>query len=219
MSRADTVVLVHGLWLHGSVMVVMKHGLERRGYRVLTYSYPTVRYTLNANIERLVRFCSERAPPRFHLVGHSMGGLVALCAAAALPRERVERIVLLGTPYGDCYAGRSVQRLPGGASIIGRCMGQWLAERRRLDPAAHDVGVIAGTGRIGLGRLFVPDLPLPNDGVVSVEETHVPGMRDHIVLPVSHTVMLVSPEVTHQACAYLANGRFDHARGTRASLN
>jgi hypothetical protein len=53
-----------------------------------------------------------------------------------------------------------------------------------------------------------PDLPAPSDGVVSVEETRIAGMRDHIVLDVSHTGMLLSGAVARQICAFLRDGRF-----------
>ena len=37
-----------------------------------------------------------------------------------------------------------------------------------------------------------------NDGVVRVEETQVEGMRERVVLPVSHSAMLVSARVAAQ---------------------
>ena len=57
---------------------------------------------------------------------------------------------------------------------------------------------------------MAPDLPRPSDGVVSVAETAVPGMRDHIVLHVSHSGMLVSGAVARQICAFLRDGAFAH---------
>ena len=221
MTDPKTIVLVHGLWLHSAAMLLMKQGFSRRGYKVHAYSYPSVRLDLTANAERLIRFCMSRTDGPFHLVGHSMGGLVALTAAERLPRERIGRILLLGTPYADCHAGRTVQRrIPGGTAIIGRCMGQWLRESQRSAARdAYEIGVVAGTGRIGLGRFVAPDLPMPNDGVVAVDETRVPGMRDHIVLPVSHTLMLIAPEVVHQSCAFLQSGTFDHARVPVSSIH
>ena len=73
-----------------------------------------------------------------------------------------------------------------------------------------------GTGRIGLGRFFAPELPRPNDGVVSVEETRVPGMRDHVVVPASHTAMLVSAEVARHICVFLDSGKFVRADTVQA---
>ena len=218
MPQTETVVLVHGLWLHGVAMLLMKRRIARCGYRVNTYSYPTVRLDLDENAERLAQYCARLPAATIHFVAHSMGGLVAMGAAQMLPRSRVGRLVLLGTPYQDSHSARQVQRLPGGGRIIGRCMGQWL-RAPRAGAGSLDIGVVAGTGRIGLGRLVAQRLPQPNDGVVSVEETRVPGMRDHVVLPISHTLMLASRAVVHQVCAFLAEGTFDRAAIAPPSLH
>ena len=74
-------------------------------------------------------------------------------------------------------------------------------------PPGVEAGAIAGTGRIGLGRFFA-QLPAPNDGVVTIEETRHPGLADHIVLPTAHSLMLVSPLVARQVAAFLQTGRF-----------
>ena len=71
------------------------------------------------------------------------------------------------------------------------------------------VGVLAGTRSLGLGRV-VPDLPRPNDGVVSVAETRLPGAADFIALPVAHSEMLVSRRCAGQIAAFLDTGRFRH---------
>ena len=218
MPESEIVIMVHGLWLHGLAMTYLERRIRRGGLSVKSYSYPTVRLSLTENAERLARYCAAQPEEKIHFVAHSMGGLVAIRAAEALPASRVGRLVLLGTPFQDSYSARRVQRLPGGGTIIGRCMGQWL-NRARAGPESLDLGVIAGTGRVGLGRLVAYRLPQPNDGVVSVEETRVPGMRDHVVVRVSHTLMLVSKEVVHQVCAFLAQGKFDRTHAACASLN
>ena len=97
------------------------------------------------------------------------------------------RVVMVAPPYVDCFAARCLARWPGGRAILGRSIAEWISEPRSSSLPVCEIGVIAGTGGMGLGRLVARGLPKPNDGVVALPETHVPGMRDHLVLPVSHT--------------------------------
>lgn len=208
-ESTETVLLVHGLWMHGVAMQLMKHRLEGQGYAVCAYSYPTVRLGLRENASRLARYCAALTGRRVHLVGHSMGGIVALKAAELLPRSARGRIVLVGSPFADSYSGRRLEGVRVGRMLLGKCMDQWLKEAREAS-SELEIGVVAGNGGFGLGRIVAPGLPKPHDGVIAVEETRVPGMRDHVTLPVSHTAMLVSRPVLHQVCAFLKHGHFEH---------
>jgi pimeloyl-ACP methyl ester carboxylesterase len=215
MTGQETVVIVHGLWVHGLVMELMRRRLARGGYRVVTYSYPSMRLTLAENAERLERYCRKLPAPRVHFVGHSLGGLVVLRMLERASGWTPGRVVLTGTPYGGTFAGRRLAGLPGGRAALGRSMRRWLSPMRLPPATACEIGVIAGALSLGLGRVVAPDLPAPNDGVISVEETRVPGMRDHIVLNVSHSGMLVSRAVVQQICAFLRAGAFEKAPGER----
>jgi len=206
----DTVVLVHGLWVHGIVMELLRRRVARCGYRALGYSYPSMRLTLAENAERLARYCRELAAPRVNFVGHSLGGLIVLRALERATGFTPGRVVLTGTPFVESLAARRLARLPGGRSALGRGMLEWLDSARPAPGAGCEIGVIAGKLPIGLGRLVAPDLPKPCDGVVSVAETRVPAMRDHIVLNVSHAGMLISRAVARQVCAFLRDGAFEH---------
>ena len=209
MRRPDTVVLVHGLWVHGVVMTLMQHRIERAGYRVIRYSYPSMRLTLTENVQRFARFLRALDHERLHLVGHSLGGLIVLRTMLDTTPAQPGRIVLLGTPFAECFAAHRLLALPGGATALGRSMAQWLAEPRPDGLQTLDIGSIAGTLSIGLGRLIASDLPRPNDGVVCVSETRIPGMRDHVVIRASHTSLVLAGGVTRQVCAYLKSGQFD----------
>src|SRR6266511_989915 len=95
----------------------------------------------------------------------------------------------------------------GGEILLGKSLGVWREPVDvSLDPR-FEVGVIAGTGALGLGRL-VTRLPRPNDGVVCLDETRFPAMRDHLALPLGHTLMLVSPRVARETTAFLRTGAF-----------
>ncbi len=206
----ETVVLVHGLWVRGIAMALMRRRVARCGYRALAYSYPTVRLTLAENAQRLARFCRDMPAARLHFVGHSLGGLIVLRMIGQTPGLPPGRIVLAGTPFTGSHAARRLGRLPGGRAALGRSMREWLESGQPDMAGGREVGVIAGSLPIGLGRIVAPDLPGPSDGVVSVAETRMPGMRDHIVIHASHTGMLVSAVVARQVCAFLHDGAFAH---------
>ncbi len=210
-AAQDTVVLVHGLWVHGIAMVLMRRWIGRGGWRAVSYSYPSMRLTLDENVERLARYCRALAAPRLHFVGHSLGGLLVLRLLERADAPKPGRVVLIGSPVAGSLAARRLERLPGGRAALGRSIMQWMNAAPPVVRNGVDIGVIAGTLPVGLGRLVAPGLPLPNDGAVTLDETRLPGARDTIALNVSHSGMLVSRAVAYQIVSFLRDGAFDKA--------
>lgn len=201
-----TVVLVHGLWMKGAVLALQRLRIARRGFHARTFSYPSMRSSLAENAAQLEQFVAAMPASTIHLIGHSLGGLVILELLSRCTEPRIGRVVLLGTPCEGCHAARTLGSSAIGASLLGRCMP---TESSSFAAGVREVGVISGTRSFGLGRL-IRDVPQPNDGVVAVAETLLPGMRDQISLAVAHSQMLISAEVAKQACAFLRQGRFLH---------
>ncbi len=212
-QKQETVILVHGLWMHGAVMALMRRRIARCGYRAASYSYPSMRLTLAENAARLAQFCRDichdGSVSRLHFVGHSLGGPVILRMLERATDLEIGRIVLAGPPFVDSFAARRFARLPGGRKALGRSLPEWLESARPSSLERYEIGVIAGDVSVGLGTLIVPELPRPSDSVVSVAETRVPGARDHIMLGVSHATMLISAAVARQICAFLKHGAFE----------
>jgi hypothetical protein len=67
--------------------------------------------------------------------------------------------------------------------------------------------VIAGSVGLGVGRL-VANLDDAHDGTVLVEETRLPGAKDHLVVATTHTGLLVSAAVAEQTRHFLDHGMF-----------
>jgi pimeloyl-ACP methyl ester carboxylesterase len=208
MTPADggRVVLVHGLWMNGMVMLPFARRLERCGFRVTRHGYRSVSRGLRENVRILAAVCGQCSEP-LHLVGHSLGGPVILTMLQEHPHIPVRRVVLLGPPYSDSAAAHRLERDAWSRRVLGRTIQDWLRQPRPQVPHGVELGVIAGDVSFGLGRLFVT-LVGPNDGVVTLDETRVPGAADSVVLHTSHTAMLISPSVARAACTFLKNGRF-----------
>jgi pimeloyl-ACP methyl ester carboxylesterase len=100
------VVLVHGLVDNRSVFTVMRRALRRRGFaQVCTWNYSPLQRDVESAAEALgrhiERICRETGHERVHVVGHSLGGLVARYLVQRLNGDhRVESLVTLGTPHG-----------------------------------------------------------------------------------------------------------------------
>jgi hypothetical protein len=82
-----------------------------------------------------------------------------------------------------------------------------LSRRERRWQGQRELGVIAGSLGVGLGRL-VGVGGAPSDGTILVDETRLPGIRAHLVLKVSHTGLPFSPTVARQTGAFLSSGNF-----------
>ncbi|GAB4180734.1 MAG: alpha/beta hydrolase [Rhodocyclaceae bacterium] len=206
-SERETVILVHGLWMSPWVMGVLARRLGARGYSVHVFGYRSVRDGLAANADALARFAAGICAPAVHFVGHSLGGLVIAASLHAHPDPRPGRVVFVGSPFRGSAAALRLARSRAGAAVLGRSMAQWLHTPGAWTPG-REIGVIAGEAGLGLGRLIEPALGRPNDGAVAVEETQVPGAKDRIVLPVSHSGMLLSRQVAEQVAHFLREGHF-----------
>ncbi len=216
MSAPELVILVHGLWMSGLELVSLKNRLNGdHGFTAVPFSYPSVSGSMLDHVRELREFAQAQKTERMHFVGHSLGGLVVLNLLEATADLPPGRAVLLGAPLQGSRAAQGLARWPLGRAMLGITMrdeflpGEDLAPRtqKRTWNDRREVGVIAGSSGIGLGRL-VAKLDGDNDGTVMVEETELPGARDHLVLPVTHTGMLFSDEVARQTAEFLRTGRF-----------
>lgn len=210
MPDKAPVVLLHGLWMRGYIMYWMARRIAQAGYTVYRYSYPSVRVGIAENARRLAAYCHGLGAPQLHLVGHSLGGLLIAHMLDQKHQLDIGRVVLVGAPFNDSFAARRVCSINVGRALIGTSVTDWMDGVRPQNLSRYEVGVIAGAHGVGFGMMVAPGLPKPNDGTVSVAETIVPGARDHIVLKVSHTQMVISSAVARQVGAFLLDGHFAH---------
>lgn len=213
MNSIETVVCVHGLWSRGIGMYLVKHRLEKEyGLRVLLFDYPSVLGTLDDNAARLANFIDAGELHAAHILGHSLGGVIALRMLAEYPDIVTGRIVCAGSPLTGSRAAEFMARQDWAEPILGHTLTSGVVHAAANEWGSHvcdshEVGVIAGTMPMGFGQ-FVAGFEEEHDGTIAVSETRLDGARDHICLPVSHYGMLVMPAVADQAAAFFRRGEF-----------
>lgn len=213
MSETKQVICLHGLWMPGSEMAYIKMQLESgHDFDCSLFNYPSVKASLDENAELLADFLADSAPGKVHMVGHSLGGVLALRMMSLHPDAPVERVVCLGSPLLGSRAAGILAQHEWGNSILGKTIAEGVLAETAASWASKvsgwcEIGIIAGNTPLGLGRM-VTTFDGEHDGTVSVAETKLPGARDHLTMPVSHSGMVVSKDVAEQTAAFLKRGEF-----------
>jgi pimeloyl-ACP methyl ester carboxylesterase len=208
----DHIILLHGIWMRGITLAPLARRLRARDFSVEVFDYASVVGSWEASAAKLAQRWRDPRHPRVHVVGHSLGGMLAMYVAQTQTDLPEGNLVCLGSPLKGSAAAHRMRGLPGGHWALGKSLPmllkgfeQWSGERA--------VGVIAGKRPIGLGGL-VGKLERPHDGTVSVVETHLAGITDHRVVNATHSGLVFSPEVLELIADFLRHGRFPSERHT-----
>jgi fermentation-respiration switch protein FrsA (DUF1100 family) len=203
----EHVILLHGLWMRGFALGMLHRRLMEAGFRVHRFDYLSVAATQEHILARLHANILSYAPGPVHLVGHSLGGLLALRACLEGQDLPPGRVVCLGSPLKGSAAARAFARLGRGGELLLGHNRALLELGLEAWKGPREVGVIAGCMPIGLGAMLSP-ISGEHDGTVAVEETRVPGLAAHCVVETSHTGLLFAAEVARLTALFLREGRF-----------
>ncbi|MCC7632536.1 esterase/lipase family protein [Stenotrophomonas rhizophila] len=206
------VLLLHGIWNARAWVGPLAWRLRARGFTVDTFGYSSVFGGPDVAVPQLLERLQGSGP--VSLVGHSLGGLVALEALRRQPELPVSRVVCLGSPLRGSGTARSLAE-HGWALALGRS-GELLRDGLPAWEGRARVGLIAGSVPHGLGSLLGA-IGEASDGTVALDETQLPGLADHCVVPASHSGLVFSPEAARQTAAFLREGRFRDDRAAHAA--
>ncbi len=197
-ALCEYVFLIHGLGRTRHSLRRLRDYIEKRGYRAFCWRYPSRTRSIKENGEDLIRELSklDRDPAiaRIHIAAHSLGGILVRYALSQTLPEKMGRVVMLAPPNCGSRLAKSLARLFG-----------WLVKPlRELSnapssvvnqlpaPVGIDIGVIAAE----------------RDFKVRVEDTHLSGEKDHLVVPGSHTFIMNRREVLEAIGLFLRTGQF-----------
>jgi triacylglycerol lipase len=144
--------MVHGIGDNHSIFALLQRTLRRRGFQTVSshdYSLLTgdIRKAARQLGETVEALAAATGYERVHVVGHSLGGLIARYYVQRLGGDaRVDTLVTLGTPHRGTVMARALPRLPlvaqlaPGSDVIAElaepapgCRTRFLAIRSDLD--------------------------------------------------------------------------------------
>lgn len=202
MSTSSPIILVHGMGRGPLSMAWLAWRLRRAGYRPYLFYYLATFEKFDACAGRLARFIARRTAGKpYGFIGHSLGTVLL---RAALPQ-------LSRTPHTSFFLAPPTVACQLALRLKSFWLYRWLTQemgQRLADPAFMAALPIPPNCHIFAGDAgprwsWWPCGDAPNDGILTVEETRLPGVPQTIV-SASHTFIMNRPEIAAEIIALLA---------------
>lgn len=209
------VILVHGLGRSAGMFEDIRNALTDAGYQNFAVNYPSTRQSVKAHAEDMARLVGTLdGVTEVSFVTHSMGGLVVRKFLGRPATEamtvKFKRLVMIAPPNQGSAIAREFKGLTLYEWLTTET-GQDLTPRKARNLPVPDLefGVIAGGRNDVTG--FNPVLNGDDDGVVSVEEAKLKGMKDFVIIDSPHGFIDNHPLTIRAVLSFLNKGVFDHA--------
>lgn len=197
-AAGTPIILVHGVIDNHSIFTVLRRSLSRRGFgRVITLNYSPLTDDLRRVSRRLSMIvdavCRETGYERVHIVGHSMGGVVARYYVQKLGGDaRVHTLVTLGSPHAGTVYTKVVplsiaRQLRPDSELIEQLNEPAQGCRTRMVAIWSDLDQVIVPQRSA--RIEHPDL----------------NARNVFVRGIGHMSLPVNGRVVHEICTTLAH--------------
>ena len=214
VQAKECVILLHGLGRSHLSLNKLESALQAN-YTTFNHSYASRTLTTEKLADDVIsrNLLQCQGFEKIHFVTHSMGGILVRQYLSHHTIDNLGRVVMLGPPNQGSQTIDKLKWLPGFKFIVGPAglqLGTGLESiTRQLEEIDFELGVIAGNKSI---NLFLSTLlPSSDDGKVTVNNTKIKGMSDHIVMPVTHPFMMKNKKVIKQVIHFLQHGNFDTA--------
>jgi triacylglycerol lipase len=201
-AAGTPILLVHGLVDNRSIFTLLRRHLRRRGFgRVWTMNYRIWTTDLRAAARQLATavdgICEQTGYERIHVIGHSMGGLVARYYVQRLGGDaHVHTLVTLGTPHQGTRAARLFprgvcQQLTPGSEVVAELAEEAPGCQTRFVSFWSDIDALMSPKEAAI--LDHPDLGARNIKVSGVGHTSLPIDR-RVVREITATLALLDSD-------------------------
>lgn len=248
-GRKHLVVLVHGMGRGRATWSGLHRALVEQGFHVASITYPSTRRTIAEHVLQLESVLAHiEGYSKVSFMTHSLGAVVVrellaperavlavndcLSGSGGNPpsvhqhqatpywqsKLDPQRIVMTAPPnQGSAFAQRVEHFAPFGW-IFGET-GLSLTPRAMARVPIPQIPVLVIAGVRGTDGAWNPWLESPNDGVVSVAETHLEGEAGHLLVDNIHTFLMNDPVTIAAASRFLAGGSGFENTDVRAAHN
>ncbi|MBN9229841.1 MAG: hypothetical protein BGO90_12625 [Legionella sp. 40-6] len=198
----DEVVLIHGLMRTPLSMYSLKTYLQRQGLNVELYGYISARYTIHEHAQAFKKYIEhliyKNPHYKIHIVGHSLGGIIAREALAGLTAQEMKHIhslIMLAPPNKGSRLALWSTRVPGLSATI-----KPLAELSSDDSSyVHKIPIPKVKIGIIAGKF---------DAKVPPEYTRLQGQAEPVVVNSTHTFIMNNPVVKRLVYSFIKKGQF-----------
>lgn len=187
------IILLHGLYMHGTIMIPLSHRLIRAGHEVLNLSYNSIMPDLTRLFDKMDSFINKE---EVTIIGHSMGGVIARIYLESNKEmnQYVKKAITLGTPHKGSQVAAFFKKM-GVAHFFFQSSCKFLLPTDEPQwPKDVLLYSIAGNKAIGPAGVLLHGQA--SDGTVLLDETKIKGMQSHEIFPLTHTGLIFSKKIS-----------------------
>ena len=197
----EKVILIHGLGGGRIDMWPLARHFRRQGYDTVVWKYPSFRQRIERVADRFGRELSsqelEFPHHRFHIVTHSMGGIVLRKALMSWRLQRLGRVVLLSPPNKGSHVARR----------LAPCLGWMLPSLYQLSDSPLSF-VNSLSNPFKQQGIEFGIVEASKDRVIAQGGVDLEGNQDYVSVKGHHGLLPWYPETIRLADQFIQNGRF-----------
>ena len=216
-NKSEVVILLHGIGHSKWNMFLAERAMKKAGYQTYNLTYPSLKHDI-ATLSAFIKNNIDKSNiwndySKVHFVTHSMGGVITRTYLNLnkdnIPTEKMGRVVMIAPPNQGSEVSDFLKDFflykwsfgPAGQELT------TAHQSVQKSDIYYDLGIIAGKKEwpYPVARLIISG---EHDGRVAVARTKLDGMKDHIVVPATHSFISWKPSTHQLVINFIKNGRF-----------